>query len=154
MTQTQDYRDHAVAELLVRFPRQTKIPVLRAFRRAGKLYIPSVRDLSGQPDRRVTVRVRGAIQDGLPALRTNHCMELLKEKKYLELERSVADLTATRQRERAALMEAATAQGLLEDCCCCFGEGFLREDMCVWGRAPPLQGVRVWGCWCGHGVWQ
>ena len=126
----QEYRDHAMYDLLLRFPFQNKNKVVQAFNRSGKLYIPAVNDLSRQLNTRISRRINDR-NAGLPRLRTPHCKELLKEKKFLELKDQIEWLITSRKKERKALLARARDMGELYQCCCCYGDEMLQDEMVV-----------------------
>jgi hypothetical protein len=120
------YSEHSAVDLMERFPFQTKAKVLSALNK-HKLYIPAVRFLQDQTNTRMTRRTRYEIKKEAP--RRPISIEFLKEKKYLELKDSIAQLKKERAMEKEARMAAARKDGLLLECVCCCSEDCLEEEM-------------------------
>ena len=121
-----DYRAHAAANLLARFPLQAKAKVEAALRKY-KCYIHTVRYLESQENTRKTMRNPHELKAVKP--RGPVCLEFLKKKKFLELESNISRLKVEREAEQAARLEQARAAGLLQECQCCYAEGCLEEQM-------------------------
>jgi hypothetical protein len=121
-----DYRAHAAADLLARFPLQAKAKVEAALRKY-KCYIHTVRYLESQENTRKTMRNPHELKAVKP--RGPVCLEFLKKKKFLELESNISRLKVEREAEQAARLEQARAAGLLQECQCCYAEGCLEEQM-------------------------
>ena len=118
------YSEHALADLLLRFPYQAKNRVSSALNRF-KLYISTARHLQRQPDSRKTKRPGSEV----PRLRKAVCLEFLKEKKYFELEEEIEQLKLEKVKEQARLMDEARAAGLLVECEVCYKDDCLEQEM-------------------------
>ena len=132
-SESSGYRQHAIADLMARFPFQSKAKVLAALKK-HKLYLTTVKFLQGQQNTRKTKRTRYEIEVETPR---QICIEFLKEKKYLELEDRIAQLRQQKILQREAKMTAARKEGLLLECPCCCSEDCLEEEMvhCSAGHA-------------------
>ena len=118
------YLEHALSDLLQRFPYQAKNRVSSALNRF-KLYIPAAKYLQRQEASRKTRRTAFEI----PKPRKTVCLEFLKEKKYLELENEIAQMKLDKVKEQARLIEEARAAGLLVECEVCYKDDCLEQEM-------------------------
>ena len=121
---TLGYTDHALADLLKRFPYQSKAKVEAELRRL-KLYIPTAQYLQTQDNSRKTRRPPSEFRNP----RSPICLEFLKEKKYLELEKEIAQLKLAKEKEQKQLVEEARAAGLLVECGICYKDDCLEQEM-------------------------
>ena len=120
------YREHALADLLARFPYQSKADVVRAMGH-HKLYIKAVRHLMAQPNSRKKQRSKYEKEKEMPQGAAP--VEFLKERKYLELEGEIEKLKAAREKELEAKVAAAREAGLLQECGICCRDDCLEEQM-------------------------
>ena len=118
------YTEHVLADLLLRYPYHGKHQVDGALRKS-KLYIPTAKHLQLlQPSR---TKKRRSTE--IPIPRTSTCLEFLKEKKYFELEKEIAQLKLDKEKEQKQLLEDARAAGLLVECEICFKDDCLEQEM-------------------------
>ena len=118
------YTEHVLADLLLRFPYQAKNKIDGALRKY-KQYIPTAKHLQLQGPSRKTQRTATEIQ--IP--RTSICLEFLKEKKYSELEKEIAQLKLDKEKEQNRLLHEARAAGLLVECEICYKDNCLEQEM-------------------------
>ena len=118
------YTEHALADLLKRFPYQSKAKVEGTLRKL-KLYTPTAEHLQIQSPSRKTRRPQTEFR--IP--RAPICLEFLKEKKYFELEKEIEQLKLAKEKEQKQLIEEARAAGLLVECEICYKDDCLEQEM-------------------------
>ena len=128
------YREHAIAALAEMFPYQST-SVVRTLMNKTKVLLPAVKLLQKYANTRKTKRTSYESKNLIP--RDVTCIELLKEKKYLELEDGIAQLKKQQRIEKETKMAEARQNGLLVECLCCYKEDCLEEEM-VQCRAEHL----------------
>ena len=72
-------------------------------------------------------------------------LQVVKERRYAELEEAIAAEKTRRAAEREAAVEVARVAGLLEECQCCYSTDCLKEDMIQSLTAGPSLVYHCWG---------
>ena len=126
--ESEGYKQHAQAALKDQFRYHSITEIEKSFKKSRSLFTPAFRHLKHlmETGRRTRKTQRPDFEIKYPS---QPCIELLKEKKFCELEEAIAAEKTRRAAEREAAVEAARAAGLLEECQCCYSTDCLREDM-------------------------
>ena len=126
--ESEGYKQHAQAALKDQFRFHSITEIEKSFKKARFLFTPAFRHLKHlmETGRRSRKTQRPDFEIKYPS---DPCIELLKEKKFCELEEAIAAEKTRRAAEREAAVETARKEGLLEECQCCYSTDCLREDM-------------------------
>ena len=142
--ESEGYKQHAMAALKDLFRHHSITEIEKSFKKAKFLFTPTFRHLKHlmETGKKTRKTQRPDFEIKFPS---SPCIELLKEKKFCELEEEIAAESGRRSAAREAAVEGARAAGLLEECKCCYSPDCLREDMveCKGGHCYCR-------CWAGH----
>ena len=121
------YRATARQELLATFPLQAASVVELELARSGT-YLGAVRALQGREAsrREGSLRAGALMSHNKPEARS---IEVVKEKRFLELEDEVMKIRTQVTKERDEKVEAARKKDLLTECLCCYSEDCLPQEL-------------------------
>ena len=118
------YKQHAIEELKNVFRFHSINEIEKTFRKSKFLYMPAFKTLSAGRNTRKTKRPDQEVK-----FPSEHSIEFLKEKKFIELEEDIKTEKERRAEERQKKVEEAERQGKLQECLCCYSDDCLPEDM-------------------------
>jgi hypothetical protein len=126
--ESEAYKQHALAGLKDQFRFHSITEIEKSFKKGRYLFTPAFRHLKHMmaTGRKTRKTQRPDFEVKYPI---DPCIELLKEKKFCELEVAIRAEKERRAAEREAAVEEARAAGALEECQCCYSPDCLREDM-------------------------
>ena len=117
------YKQHAIEELKKVFRFHSINEIEKTFKNSKSLY-PAYKNLSSGKKTRKTKRAEKEIK-----FPSEHSIEFLKERKFIELEEDIKREIDKRAEERRRKVEEAQVLGQLQECLCCYSEDCLPEDM-------------------------
>ena len=118
------YKQHAIEGLKSEFRYHSINEIEKTFRKSKFLYMPAYKTLSAGKNTRKTKRPDQEVK-----FPSEHSIEFLKEKKFIELEEEIKKEKDKRANERQIKIEEAKRLGLLQECLCCYSDDCLPEDM-------------------------
>ena len=118
------YKQHAIEGLKSVFRYHSINEIEKTFKKSKFLYMPAYKTLSAGKNTRKTKRPDQEVK-----FPSEHSIEFLKEKKFIELEDDIKKEKDRRANERQMKIEEAKRQGLLQECLCCYSDDCLPEDM-------------------------
>ena len=118
------YKQHAIEGLKSEFRYHSINEIEKTFRKSKFLYMPAFKTLSARGNTRKTKRPDQEVK-----FPSEHSIEFLKEKKFIELEGDIKKEKDKRANERQLKIEDAKRLGHLQECLCCYSDDCLPEDM-------------------------
>ena len=122
----QGYKKASVLTLQAMFRYHSVAERANSFAEAGDSFLPAYRQLKMLMDEGQRIRTRRTPRRDVEY---PNSLQVVKERRYAELEEPIAAENNKLAAEREATVEAASVVGLLEECYCCYSTDCLIEDM-------------------------